>query len=242
MGRFRAEVYPHDDLALAVRNRFFLAELSDFTARFPDAAFVNIGAGFTSYPFLLRAPLATVEIDLPHVVAFKRQRMERLVHDGILPARDVSFIGVDVMREEGPSSLAAALERFRERPLFVLMEGLSYYLTRPVLHALLAIISAAQRTSDIMALDFWRPSIARHPVYARLQDFFARRFGRAAASYCLIDTDFLAGLAAYAIVRVSDVSTEEERFAGTQRLADRTKILEESYAILRRNERAGAPA
>jgi O-methyltransferase involved in polyketide biosynthesis len=60
---FAREVYPHDDLELAVRNRYFFAHLLKLVHTSENPVFVNLGAGFTSYPFLLNQNIACIEVD-----------------------------------------------------------------------------------------------------------------------------------------------------------------------------------
>lgn len=69
---FSNKVYPHDAVELGIRNRFFLEQLNRHIHSNPNAVFVNIGAGFTSYPFLTDYECTTIEVDYPHIVSFKK--------------------------------------------------------------------------------------------------------------------------------------------------------------------------
>ena len=92
---FAANVYPHDDVVLGVRNRFFLDRLSVFAADGPTI-FVNVAAGFTSYPFLIEHAIRTIEIDLPVVVDVKSARVAALQDAGVLLLRPLRQIAADL--------------------------------------------------------------------------------------------------------------------------------------------------
>lgn len=68
---FAENVYPHDDLELALRCRFFLERLQAFVKENTNPIFINIAAGFTSYPFLVKPPCPCIEVDYKHIIDFK---------------------------------------------------------------------------------------------------------------------------------------------------------------------------
>lgn len=232
---FSRDVYPHDDLELAIRNRFFLERLQRFTAAHEDAAFVNVGAGLTSYPFLLEREIPCFECDLPHVVRFKQRRMAELTSSGILPSRDVSFLGLDVLREDGREQIRSLLiTKLAKRPTFVLLEGLSYYLSFQVLEALFEVFREGQLPGSQVAMDFWMPDLRQHPVFLRLQEFFGTHFGFAAQDYCLFDQQWIDRIRRFRILELSSASRSEGTYAASSVLADERAILPENYALLER--------
>lgn len=93
---FAREVYPHDEIELGVRNRFFLERIGAAIDGGRVAAFLNLAAGFISYPFLVDGPCRFVQVDLPHVMAYKRDRVERWRREGKLPAREVVLLAADL--------------------------------------------------------------------------------------------------------------------------------------------------
>ncbi|MEX2263592.1 MAG: class I SAM-dependent methyltransferase [Bryobacteraceae bacterium] len=232
---FSREVYPHDDLELGIRNRFFLTRLEDFVYRARDAAFVNVGAGFTSYPFLLSRPIDCIEIDYPHVIEQKRNRLVTLRQTGVLPERSVKLFAADLSQAAEREQLRQMLtSELAGRPSFILLEGLTYYLSEPVLRALLESFRNLQPGGSELAFDFWRTDITRRPVFCKLQDFFVRRFGFETQAYNLFGEDFICSLGGYGVVRITDATAEERTYAGTAILSDYDKILPENYAVLRR--------
>ena len=232
---FSREVYPHDDLELAIRNRFFLDRLQGFAAAHEDAAFVNVCAGLTSYPFLLERPIPCFECDLPHVVRFKQRRMAELSSSGILPRRSVSFLGLDVLREDGRHQIQSLLDtKLANRPTFVLLEGVSYLLNFGVLEALFDVFREGQSPGSQVAMDFWMPDLRQHPVFLRLQKFFGTHFGFPAQDYCLFDREWIGRIRRYRVLESSTVSGSEQRYAASAVLSNEREILPENYALLER--------
>src|SRR5262245_39035027 len=232
---FSREVYPHDDLELAIRNRFFLERLQRFSAAHEDAAFVNVGAGLTSYPFLLERQIPCYECDLPNIVRFKQRRMTELSSSGILPPRDVTLLPLDVLREDGREQIRSLLiTKLAKRPTFVLLEGLSYYLNFVVLESLFDVFREGQLPGSQVAMDFWMPDLRQHPVFLRLQEFFGAHFGFPAQDYCLFDEEWIGRIRRYRVIESSSVSGSEQRYAASTVLSDEREMLPENYALLER--------
>jgi O-methyltransferase involved in polyketide biosynthesis len=230
---FSAEVYPHDALELGLRNRFFLERLDSFSVALDEPVFVNIGAGFTSYPFLTDRSFTCVEVDYSHVIDFKRSRLEEWTREGLVPPRDIRYVPCDLKSTADRKKLAAALEReVGSAPSFVLMEGLTYYLSRELFDDLVAIVRQAQPAGSILAFDFWTPESAAHQVFLRFEKFFAERFAVAEKRYNFMDRNTVASINDYKLVELRSVAGLERMFSGTRVLQDPSGILPESYAIL----------
>jgi len=234
---FTSEVYPHDAVELSLRNRFFLERLDSFIESHQAPAFINIGAGFTSYPFLIERRIPCVEVDYPHVVAFKRSKVARWTSEGVLPPRDIEFVGCDLTSSADRQALALTLKDLAGTPTFVVMEGLTYYLSRALFENLLGMLRAAQVEGSVLAFDFWRPENSSHPVFNRFEKFFAERFGVKENEYNLIDTGFIASIEGYSVAELRSIGDLELLFSDTRILQDPGEILPESYALLMRGTR-----
>jgi O-methyltransferase involved in polyketide biosynthesis len=132
---FSREVYPLDALELGLRNRFFLERLQEGIEAGCTAVFVNLAAGFTSYPFLLTEPIPCIEVDHAHVVAYKRQRVVGWQAEGRLPSRPVLYLAADLADPNSLRQLARELRPLLAgQPSFLLLEGLTYYLAAERFH------------------------------------------------------------------------------------------------------------
>ena len=233
---FAAAVYPHDDLELSIRNRYFFERLQKFATAEENAVFVNIGAGLTSYPFLLEQPIRCIEVDYPEVVAFKEQRLKSLQDKGIIPDRLVAFFAADLNKAHSQCHLAEFLSaHLHGRLSFILLEGVTYYLERPVLASILRIFRNLQIPGSVLAFDFWKPNITMHPVFRRLKTFFAERFDHKEGDYHLFDEHFIRSINGYQIVEISTVVEQERTYAASSVLKNYEQILPENYAVLRRS-------
>ncbi|MEM1370108.1 MAG: adenosine deaminase, partial [Cyanobacteria bacterium P01_H01_bin.15] len=65
----RTEILVH-----ALRHRFFLECLQRFFDNTPNGAFINIGAGFTNYPYLITSQVDCCEIDTAVNINYKRRK------------------------------------------------------------------------------------------------------------------------------------------------------------------------
>jgi O-methyltransferase involved in polyketide biosynthesis len=236
---FSREVYPLDALELGLRNRFFLERLQEGIAAGCTAVFVNLAAGFTSYPFLLTEPIPCIEVDHAHVVAYKRQRVVGWQAEGRLPSRPVLYLAADLADPNSLRKLARELRPLLAgQPSFLLLEGLTYYLAADAWQRLLEFCTRLQVVGSMLAFDYWTPAIITNRIFQRFHTFCTKRFGRTEPEYNLLATEFVATLPGYEVVELTDVQALEERFAGTELLAHTNEILPENYALLRRHGEA----
>jgi O-methyltransferase involved in polyketide biosynthesis len=232
---FAREVYPHDDIELGLRNRFFLEQLQAAARAQPGLVFLNVAAGYTSYPFLLEEAICCIEIDSPEVVRHKQRCLERWQREGRIPVREIVFHGADLTRREDLARLEGVLcEQIGKRPSFCLLEGLTYYLGLGALRRLLALCTRLQQPGSLLACDYWLPDYAQNPVYRRFVRFSAKRFGRGKQRLNLLAEDFIRRLPGYGVVEQTTIQNLARRQGQTVLLQDDRMILPESYAVLRR--------
>jgi len=232
---FAENVYPHDDLELALRCRFFLEKLQSFVKENANSIFINIAAGFTSYPFLIKPPCPSIEVDYPHVIDFKSSQLKKWQSEGILPKREIEFFPTDLKNASNLSDLRKAVcERIDEQPSYILMEGITYYLDIPILKNLLEIFRDSQVKGSLVAFDFWKPNIVNSPVFLKLEKYFAERFGFEARTYNLFDAEFISSIEGYEIVEITDVAQQEKVYCTSELLQNYESLLMENYAVLRK--------
>lgn len=230
---FAKHVYPHDDLELSIRNRYFLEHLKKFVLNHENPVFANIGAGFTSYPFLLEKPCQCIEVDCQHVVSFKKEKIAKWQKEGLLPKREIEYFATDL--EKNIDILKELFQkRIHDRMSFVLLEGITYYLEKSTLNSLLMIIKESQSTGSLLGIEFWKPDIATHPVFVRLKDYFKDHFGWADRDYNLFDGDYLRSVKGYKIFEITDTTEQERVYLNTHIMEDYENILPTDFSILER--------
>lgn len=231
---FYAEVYTFDDIQLSLRNRFFLEQIKSFINKSSNPVFVNIGAGFTSYPFLVSKDCKFIEVDLPNIIEYKRGKIKQFIENGEIPNRDITFLSADICNKIDLIKLKESLIPLLDcNPSFVLFEGISYFLNRQNLCHLFNILSEVQTSNSILAFDFWKQESADHLVLKKLMRFFSDRFGFDNKQYNLMDLDFVQNIKGYVLVESTDIQELEKIYTEDNFLSDYNKIIPEYYVILK---------
>ncbi len=115
-----------------------------------------------------------------------------------------------------------------------MMEGLTYYLSPSVLTDLLRIIGQAQTSGSLLAFEYWTPDAAAYPVFRRLEQYLANRFGVESQHYELLDHEFVGRISGYELAESSDIAAQELLYSETRDLQDRNNRLPIHFAVLRR--------
>lgn len=233
---FYSEVYTFDDIQLSLRNRFFLEQLKSFIDKSSNPIFVNIGAGFTSYPFIVSKDCKFIEVDLPNIINYKQEKIKQFIENGDLPNRDITFLSADICNNNDLMKLKESLIPLLDsNPSFILLEGVSYFLNMQHLNQLFSIFSEIQISNSILAFDYWKPDEANHPILKKLMRFFSDRFGFTENQYNYIDLDFIQNINGYGLVESTDIQELEKTYTEDNFLSDYNKILPEYYVVLRRS-------
>jgi O-methyltransferase involved in polyketide biosynthesis len=232
---FSKKVYTYDDIELSLRNRFFLDNLNSYIHSTDMPIFINISAGFTSYPFLVSKTCRCLEVDLDHIIEFKRERVKSLIRSEKLPDRDIEFIAADLCRKTDVDHLQKRLCSFiNNNTSFILLEGVTYYLDKSVLDRLIDTFSIIQTTGSFLAFDFWDPGVVTNPVFRRFIQFFDQRFGHKKTQYNLFNVDYINLIKGYTIEKITDIQKLEKKYLKTGMLENYEQILPENYVVLRR--------
>ena len=230
---FSKIVYPYDDIQISLRNRFFLETLKDFIRKIDNPVFINFASGFTSYPFLINKKIKSIEIDLEYIIKFKQRKIKEWIKLGLLPEREINFINCDLGTESDVLKLKNNLKPILEdKKSFIMLEGITYYLSKKSFFQILDIISELQSTGSILTLDFWKKDYEKHPVFIRFKKFFSDYFNFDEKSYNFIDNNDINKIKDYKIIDITDIQELEEKYLDSYVLSDFEKILPEYYIVL----------
>jgi O-methyltransferase involved in polyketide biosynthesis len=128
----------------ALRAKMLDERVRAFTAEYPDAIVVDLGAGLDSGPFRV-CPPATVDwysVDLPGVSALRRQLMPTSPRAHVVTA--------SVADQSWPNTIPA------DRPVMVIADGLFAFLSEPVLIALFRRITTYFVSGELAFNDYGR--------------------------------------------------------------------------------------
>lgn len=227
--------FVNDALELSIRNRYFLERLEDFVENTESPAFVNIACGFTSYAHLVGEEVASFELDFPEVVEHKSGQVQAFQEAGKMPERSVTYCGLDLCSDGGIGALQEALAEWSQgRPTYVLLEGITYYLSPTILDELLSSIRSVQSPGSQIAVEYWQPDIVNFKVYQDLQKHFADDLDHDPQMYNLFDMEYLDKLDGYRVIESTSMAEMEEVYCGTDRLKDERYCLPAYFALLER--------
>lgn len=228
---YTQSVCDREDMGLSLRNRFFLRHLNSFIDTWGDVVFVNLAAGFTSYPYLVEKPITALEVDLPAVVESKRRLSKELQQQKLLPYRDVAHWSIDLSDRTALDVMAKNLcPLVQSRPVFVLMEGISYYLERDIFEYILAVFSALDSCALCIGFDFWHVDARNHAVFNRLSEFYDHTLGW--RGFTLFDENSAWWRDGFRVAELTDAIAQEAELIGTSPNTDST--FPEYYVILTR--------
>lgn len=227
--KMEQSVYPHDAIELGIRNRFFLERLQNAIDKEGISTFVNLGAGFTSYPFLIKGECHCIEVDLPHIIEFKKEQVIRWQEQGRVPMRPIEFIPCDLNSSFELENLKVKISK-NSKPSFLLLEGLTYYLDPKSLQRIFSFALEIQGLGSFLTFDFWKPELVEHSVLNKFKKFLAEEIGYKPPQYNHFELPRLPG---YELIEISDVVREEFKYNKQPVLSNETAILD-SFAVLKR--------
>jgi O-methyltransferase involved in polyketide biosynthesis len=228
---FSKEVYRFDDIALSIRNRFFLQLMND--AASCGSTIVVAPCGLTSYPFLVQSATQFIEIDLPPVIRYKNKRNEWLDTQVTLPRRDVCRFEMDLRSPKRFANLIS--RRRRDSNLLVLLEGISYYLSSDQWHSLLKSTLGILQPGDIFSFDYWAESDRNLSAYANYEKFCFKYVGAFTHGFNFLASCDIGMLSQQCEVACTSAVEEECRILGSSVLAShKNEIVIDRYCVAKR--------
>lgn len=230
------EVYPYDHINLSLRNRFYLERIREFVDEHNDSVFVNMAAGFTSYPYLFDTPCRCIETDYPHILNFKEKKVERWQQDGTLPERSVEFYPLDL---ENPDELKNFEKNFAswcaDKPTIVIMEGLTYYLSTGTLDRLFSCYAKYPMEGSLVVFDFWGLDSDDYPVIQRVKKYLSRVSSGPVKPFTYIDINYIRNIRGFSVVEHKDIAELERRYAESHVLQEKANRFPTEFVVLRKN-------
>ena len=234
--RYLQEVGKSEDIAHCLRHRFFLERLQEFSIQATNGVFINIGAGFTNYPYLINTPIPSCEVDKPNVIKSKQQRVKKLQSSQRLPERDILFIPTkDLNKSSENKKLFNSLSQWiASRQSFVLMEGLLYWLSQDSVNSLFKHLQQTQTTGSLLALNAFKPSEASKAMFHRLRRFSEKDYGIGNLSPNTLSETFHENLLGYKLIDRANYINLSKQIDEAKELGNKDSVLEEDCYLLRK--------
>ncbi|MBS1513489.1 MAG: class I SAM-dependent methyltransferase [Bacteroidetes bacterium] len=228
------QVYQYDDLFISLRHRFFYEKQKEFIKTHKNPVIINIGSGFTNYPYLLEGDFEYVEIDLENIVYYKKEAIEKFQKNALLPYRDVYYYPIDlnniIDREYLRSKLNGAIATSSRS--MIIMEGLTFFLDKTILDWLFKLLGSIQKKGSEIVFDFWKPDAPEYPVLRKLKTFLEGHFGYEQKEYFLFDRDYIESKKDYVISELKTIQDIEKLYAGTNFFDNKDNVIPANLCTL----------
>lgn len=164
-------VTPEESAAHSLRNRFYLDTISNLYRNGSVEILINFGCGFSMYPFLLPETLRHIEIDLPHLIDYKKEKIANWQKEGRLPHRDISYIRCDFATDFESELLHTIRSLKGHAPCFILLEGVLFFLDEKGTDTLFSLFHALQGPGDSIGSVSFRKEDTRNTAFSKLLKF-----------------------------------------------------------------------
>jgi O-methyltransferase involved in polyketide biosynthesis len=223
-------------LVHALRHRFFLECLTQFLEKSPDGVFINIGSGFTNYPYLISPKVLCCEIDTKENINFKKQKLAEFELNGQLPKRNIKFLTVNDLNDlaEIVNLELVLKEWINGRSSFVLFEGVFFYLKIQAISNLYTMLASLQRKGDLVASNSFRPEECNKLMFQRLVDYCRIDLKMKDFTPTTVPTNFYSQQLGYSLVTHTNYYSLCQKFALEEHLENPKEVLEEDAYILER--------
>jgi len=170
---FAAEVSEYDQLLHCLRNRFFYSELGTLWPTEENILFLNMGAGFSMYPYVLPNKIQTIELDFEEIALYKSEKTSAFTRENLLPKRSVEHWNVDITDSQSQAELLQKLQVYRDYKKVILIEGVFFFLTEAQIDSVLSFCSDLLTPGDLLMCVSFHNEQKETAVFKRLIQYFA---------------------------------------------------------------------
>lgn len=234
--QYALQVGQSEILVHALRHRYFLGKIRGFLAKHPGGVFINIGSGFTNYPYLLPAEVSCCELDTEATISYKREKLAEWERTGRLPHRRIEFIATPNLNDPLEiDRLGLALDGgIASRPSFVLFEGVFFFLNPGAIRHWFEVLARIQGPSSQLACTSFRPAETDKAMFHRLVRYCHQDYRMRSFVPTTLPTAFYREQPGYALAECRDYFELAELLGVRDELGDRLEVLEEDVHILDR--------
>ena len=223
------EIYTH-----CLRNRYFLDRIKDLVNNQEIEVLINFGSGFSMYPFLLNEKLINIEIDKPEIVDYKKVKIRDWQKENVLPKRNLHFIGVD-FNENYKEDLLSKIQSIKaNRPSFILVEGVLFFLDREETDNLFNFFSIIQKSGDYIGSASFQETIKETQAFKNLLSFFNQKVSKTNENdYQTVQDEYYESKKNYNLIDHQDYFSLSNKYGNNIRQR-KELILNENLYLLRK--------
>jgi O-methyltransferase involved in polyketide biosynthesis len=229
------KAFMHDDLNVSLRTRFYLEMLQDFINENDNPVFVDIAAGFDNFPFLVAGQCKFIEIDLPHILKYKKDMLYQWIRKNKLPKRNIEFFPIDLMNIDDLKIMKNKLKQvIGKDPSYIIMQGITYYLNKDILSHIISVLKDVQVSGSLLAIDYWKPESMELEVMINIKKFLDERFGYKGKELNLLEDSYFEDLPGYELVKKAEIGELELEFSTTRIFQDIENKIPVHFSVLKR--------
>lgn len=184
------------------------------------------------YPFLLDNSITNIEIDKPEIIAHKKTKIKNWQKLKLLPARNIHFIGVDFSKDYEENLFSTLQSLIKNKPGFILIEGVLFFLNREVTIKLFDFFSAVQQKGSYIGSASFRENMNESTAYKKLLQFINDKVTKENKSdFQTVEDAFYKTREGYKLVDEQDYFSLSPIYNNEIKL-DKDLVLNESFYVL----------
>jgi O-methyltransferase involved in polyketide biosynthesis len=227
------EVSDWEPLLHCLRNRYFYEALQNFKNEHPEGVIVNMGAGFSMYPYLFDSDTMAVDIDQADIIDYKEKKLSLWVQEGILPERNIQYVTADFRAGDQRYLISTLSSLIDGRPSFIILEGVLYFLSEEVTNKLFDVMSLIQQKGSLLGCVSFLPEAMDTEVQVRLNDFFDKyNLAGDSFSHQMLSNESYHNRKGYQLIEHQDYVTLGKKYAPDLATYSKSEILNENMYLL----------
>ncbi|WP_299767642.1 class I SAM-dependent methyltransferase [uncultured Dokdonia sp.] len=223
------EPYTH-----CLRNRYFYETIKRLKENKEIEVLVNLGCGFSMYPFIFENDLINIEIDKKDIINHKKTKVQKLMKSGKLPDRQIHYIAKDFNLEK--KELSEEIKSIiNGRPSFVILEGVLFFLSKAITNELFELISEIQTPGSYLGSVSFLESIVDTACFKRLVHFFDEEVNlNSKFEYLTLPTNYYKSIPSYELIEREDYVSLSKKYSPKDKIENGDLILNENMYLLKR--------
>lgn len=170
--QFEKRVSHHEGILHCMRNRYFYDTLNASLGVGEPALCLNLGAGFSMYPYTLPEKVVNLEIDFPEIMQFKNHRTAQFEDENRLPKRRVRRIAANMVAAEGQQAIRKEISEVPKRRKIILIEGVLFFLKKQEIAMVLDFCRSLMQPGDLLLCNSYTDGVRDTEVFQRLTAYF----------------------------------------------------------------------
>lgn len=225
----------HEAILHSLRNRFFYERLNRFFKIHLDGTLVNFGAGFSMYQFHLPKSSLTIEIDKKDIIVHKKEKVNQWINNNSLPKRNINYVSIDFNTNSEQEIITILKPLIGNKPSFILLEGVLFFLNKKVTHKLFNIFNRIQQPGDLIGSVSYLPTVENTEVYQKLLHYFdSNNDAKNSFNHQTIPHSFYNNINGYDLIEHTDGYELSKLYASQSGILSKTEILNESIYLLKK--------